>query len=75
MTEYIILARQSGGEGASATTWTDAGKTYPATSAKAAVALYVKETKLERGIFVAVPKRSWVPVRVQAEQKVKLKFS
>ena len=78
MTEYRVLIRyieSEAAQGAEQIIWRDTGKTIKAATSKAAVAAFVKEQKLDKGIFVAVPARSWTPVRVQAEQKVRLKFS
>ncbi len=72
-TEYVILKREADVQGAEAN-WKDIGK-RTAASGKAAVAALVKEQGLEKGIFCAVPARSFTPIRVQAEQKVRLKFS
>jgi hypothetical protein len=74
LTEYVILSRTTDTT-APDVAWSDGGKKVTAASAKAAVAAHVKEHNLDKGIFVAIPARSFSPIRVKAEQKVKITFS
>ena len=70
MTEYVILLQDEKGH------WEDIGRTRSA-SRKAAVAQAMKSPTgappANGGTFIAVPARSWQPVKVAVEQA--LKFS
>ena len=65
LTEYVVLQA-----GPKDDYFETVGK-IEARSAKAAVAAHVKKAKVERGTFIAVPARSWVPVTVTTEQQIK----
>jgi hypothetical protein len=71
VTDYIILKKNGAGPDAS---WNPLPGTYNGASGRGAVlaALRTKKEHAE-GEFVAVPARSWQPVKVQVETA--LKFS
>lgn len=65
-TEYVVLRESPG----SVTVWQEVGSAT-ATSAKGAIAQCVGEAS---GTFVAVPARSFQPVKVTVAQKATLSF-
>ena len=68
MTEYQVLSLRSG-------LWSEEQK-VEAHSTKAAIAAFVKdESDSADGVFVAVPVRSWKPVKVTLETQTRLTFS
>jgi hypothetical protein len=71
-TSYIVLEDLDTTTGQKC--WREAG-TYNAVSARAAVKSHVESNKLDKGSFVAVPKRSFDPVTVKIETQTKLAFS
>lgn len=62
-TEYVILTRDEAGR------WVQAGENVKAYSSEAAV-----KSLEAAGTYVAVPARSWKPVKVSAVQSVTLKL-
>jgi hypothetical protein len=68
MTKYLVLRLSK----AATDAWVPLG-VVEASSAKAAIRSYLDASKDGSGEFVAVPDRSWQPVKVQVETA--LKFS
>lgn len=69
MTDYLILKSVEGG------TWEVVGSTE-ARSARSAIRSRVDgKAETQEGTYVAVPSRSWQPVKVAVETKTALKFS
>jgi len=66
-TEYVVLSKQSAGG------WTEQ-KIVVASSAKAALRSALGGAAVE-GEFVAIPLRSWHPLKVTVETQQRLKFS
>ncbi len=66
MTDYVILESSNGNQ------WQVLGS-EKAVSAKAAIAALLKNADQKDGEFIAVPARSWQPVTVKKETR--LKFS
>lgn len=68
MTEYLLLERTKDGD------WSEVSGTTKASSAKSAIRKALSgQNGGSGGEFVAVPARSWQPVKVAVEQA--LKFS
>ena len=66
MTLYVILSRS--GEG-----WMEEG-TQEARSARAALSAHLNGVLAAEAQYVAVPERSWKPMKVSVETKQSLKF-
>ena len=64
MTQYVVLKRESEG-------WTPL-RNSEARSAKAALTAVIDG---KPGEYVAIPLRSWKPLKVEVETKTALKFS
>lgn len=88
-TSYVVLGQQSareylpGVEGDVDTTemgkaindvWIKVGE-FTARSAEAAVKAHAEKAKPESGVFVAIPARSWQPMRVATKTETKLEVS
>ena len=70
MTEYIVLTKH-GEDG-----WAQIGKDkVTAASARAAISEMLKTRPAIEGEFVAIPLRSWHPLKVTVETQHRLKFS
>ena len=67
MTEYLLLERTKDGF------WSEVSGTTKASSAKAAIRKALSGENGSAGEFVAIPARSWQPVKVAVETA--LKFS
>jgi hypothetical protein len=66
-TKYVVLVEDGGN-------WS-VKQTVLAVSGRAAVAAYVKTLENVVGRYVAVPARSWQPIKVEVETQAKLTFS
>lgn len=73
-TSYIVLRAASAAAGDQATAgWIDVA-TVDATSSTAAIRHMAKKNDVSSGTYVAVPARSWKPVKVAAVQTTVLKL-
>jgi hypothetical protein len=71
-TTYIVLREADYAPGERA--WKVENSSVPAASADAAVRLACKTASNPTGVYVAVPARSWKPVKVAAVQTTALKL-
>ncbi len=70
LTEYVVLSQSdTDPEG-----WIEKGKVN-ARSAQAAVAACVKSLKLEKGVFIAIPSRSFQAITVAVQTETRLTFT
>ena len=67
MTSYVILCK-------TVEDWEELAKRVEASSAKAALRTALKGTSIN-GEYVAIPLRSWHPLKVTVETQQRLKFS
>lgn len=73
MTEYVVMSATRADETDSA--WAEVGH-FEARDARAAVAAYVSQNGVPKsGSFIAVPLRSFKPIKVDVETQTKLKFT
>jgi hypothetical protein len=72
-TPYLILelARQSTGHDGDVNTWVEC-QVVQAVGAKMAVRAYVKASKPDGGVFMAIPQRSAKAIRVEVETVTKV---
>jgi len=73
MTKYLVLEKQSAAPEGTKATWAELAE-IEATSARSAIRAHLGGGGT-KGEFVAVPARSFKPVRVKVETKTQLSFS